>query len=119
MLTLSFFINEWKNLFTGERTPLVKGGTRTQVLADNLAFTASALNHCTTYWFTLKLIKFSLFTPLAICLESYKTKSNRCLGNKNQNLGVNHKDSIQPTFKALIFILFYPVNCKLSVFNKV
>ena len=30
------------------KTELVIGGTRTQVLADNMAIEASALNHCAT-----------------------------------------------------------------------
>ena len=30
-----------------QKTPLVIGGTRTQVLADSMAIAASALNHCT------------------------------------------------------------------------
>ena len=31
------------------KTPLVVGGTRTQVLADSMAINTSALNHCATY----------------------------------------------------------------------
>ena len=30
------------------KTPLVVGGTRTQVLADSMAIAASVLNHCAT-----------------------------------------------------------------------
>ena len=30
------------------KTPLVLGGTRTQVIADSMAIAASALNHCAT-----------------------------------------------------------------------
>ena len=32
----------------GQETLLVVGGTRTQVLADSMAITASTLNHCAT-----------------------------------------------------------------------
>ena len=37
-----------KHYITGEKTPLVVGGTRTRELADDMAIAASALNHCTT-----------------------------------------------------------------------
>ena len=41
------FIFEWNNLLQA-KSPLVIGGTRTQVLADSMVIAASALNHCTT-----------------------------------------------------------------------
>ena len=36
------YMVEWRNLITGEKIPLVVGGTRTQVLADSMAIAASS-----------------------------------------------------------------------------
>ena len=41
-------IVEWRNLVINEKASLVIGGTQTQVLADSMVITDSALNHCTT-----------------------------------------------------------------------
>ena len=40
---------KWRIPITGEKIPLVVGGTRTQVLADSMDYTASGLNHCATF----------------------------------------------------------------------
>ena len=42
----SDLIGDWRNLIT-DKTPLVLGGTHTQVLADSMTIAASELNHCT------------------------------------------------------------------------
>ena len=47
MLALGFDWRIGKTLLQ-EKTSLVVGGTRTQVLADSMPFAASAQDHCTT-----------------------------------------------------------------------
>ena len=43
------------------KTPLVVGGTQTQVLAASIAIAASALNHCATKPFTVYIYEDASF----------------------------------------------------------
>ena len=80
---------DWRNFFTGEKTPLVVGGTRTQVLVDSVIFAASALDHfatktypvCDIIWFYISKLLLSSVWVLCICFNTlywYLSLYNAC-----------------------------------------